>query len=478
MSKTISSMMLPEQVDLSSFNADLESQSVRVDSEILHPIASSDTGTNGFLKFVIENKGIMSPKSRIQFCGTAGTSYSDNSAYYPLLVGGMSVIKSARLSVGNRTIATSNSFHNFYSTQRGLIRPCKRLGYESVTKLTNDNYDVVPSNAAYGSAVNNGVGVYTGEVDYSGTNHYDSTFNSFSSIGATPNTSPTFSVSLEELFPFLADNLDLPLFLLKPNEQVILHIDLQDDTKVGQRSVRDAGNSGYEPTLLHLPDCIMIVDFIYFNQDRMEQIESSYRVNGDMVEYVDLQLVEQSVDNLSADTLNTQKIILTGTNRVVKGLFCSYQQNTNNNSRNYVNNVLGEYFSENLPTQRGFNLTINNQQLLVATPSDMTTSQNYYYYSTWNGNIPSYIPKPLYDVGNTQMSDNLINGIANSHLRGRNSPFGISFGNSGYAINNVPIQMTFTRQTTDTPTNNRLYVWVLVRRIFSINSNGSVSVSY
>lgn len=476
-SKTISSMTMPSQVDLSSFDADLESQQIRVDSEILHPIASSNTGTNDYLKFVIENKGIMSPKSKIQFCGTTGSTYANAFCYYPLLTGGLSVIKSARLMVGNRTIATSQAYNNFYATQRGLVRPCKRLGYDSVTKLTNDNYKVVASNDGFEDALNDGVGVYTGEVDYEGQNIDDSVFNTFSAIGSTANGSPTFSVSLEELFPFMSDNLDIPLFVLKPNEQVVLHLDLQDDAELGDRSVKDSTNGNYDTTKLHIPDCKMIVDYVYFNQDRMDDIMNSYRVNGDMVEYVDLQLVEQSVNDLSADTLNTQKIILTGTNRVVRGLFASYQQNTNS-SRNYVENVLGKYFSENLPTQRGYNLTINNQQLLVGSPSDMTSSQNQYYYSTWNGNLPCYIPKPLYEVGNTQMSNALINNMANSHLRGRVSPFGISFGNNGFAVNNVPLQMTFTRQTTDAPTNNRLWVWCLVRRVFSINNNGSVSVSF
>jgi hypothetical protein len=108
----------------------------------------------------------------------------------------------------------------------------------------------------------------------------------------------------------------------------------------------------------------------------------------------------------------------------------------------------------------------------------MTKSQNYYYYSTWNGNLPAYIPYPLYCEYNGGMSDNKINGISNTHLRGRNSPMGISFGNDGFSINNVPLQLTLTRQTTDTPTNNRLRVWCLIRRMFSINQNGSVSVSY
>ena len=478
MSKTIASMNTPDKVDLSNFNADLESQQVRIDSEILHPISTSNTGVNDYVKFVIENKGILSPKSKIQFCGTTSSVYSGSVCFYPMLTGGLSMIRSARLMIGNRTIATSERYNHFFASQRGLVRPCKRLGVDAVRHLTNDNYKVVLKG---NGAVNEGVGVFTGEIDQTGDEE-ECVFNDFSQIGATQSDSPTWSVSLEELFPFMSDNLDIPLFVLKPNEQVVLQIDLQDDTRTGNRSVRDNGNTNYDKTLMYVPDTKMIVDYVYFNQNRMNDIMNSYRVNGDLVEYVDLQLVEQSVDNLAADTLNTQKIILTGTNRVCRGLFMTYQQNTHlspsTSNRNYANSVLGDYYSEDIPTQRGFNLTINNQQLLVATPSDMTKSQNYYYYSTWNGNLPAYLPKPIYEKGNTKMTDNKINGIANVHLEGKNSPMGISFGNDGFAINSVPLQLTLTRQTTDTPTNNRLYVWCLIRRMFSINNNGSVSVSY
>ena len=471
-------MITPDKVDLSNFNADLESQQVRVDSEILHPISTSNTGTNDFVKFVIQSKGILSPKSKIQFAGTTSSTYSGSVAFYPMLTGGLGMIRSARLTIGNRTICTSDSYNHFFATQRGLVRPCKRLGVDAVRHLTNDNYKVVLKGTG---AKNEGVGVFTGEIDETGQEE-ECVFNDFSQIGATASDTPTFSVSLEELFPFMSDKLDIPLFVLKPNEQVVIHLDLQNDVKTGDRSVRDAGNTNFDKTLMYVPDVKMIVDYVYFNQDRMDDIMNSYRVNGDLVEYVDLQLVEQSVDNLTADTLNTQKIILTGTNRVCRGLFMSYQQKLNldptASDRNFANSVFGEYYSEDIPTQRGFNLTINNQQLLVATPSDMTKSQNYYYYSTWNGNQPAYIPYPLYCEYNGGMSDNKINGIANTHLRGRNSPMGISFGNDGFSINSVPLQLTLTRQTTDSPTTNRIRVWCLIRRMFSINNNGSVSVSY
>lgn len=472
-SKTISSYITPDKVDLNNFNADLESQQVRVDSEILHPISNTNTGTNDYVKFVIENKGILSPKSKIQFCGTTTGTYADNVAFYPMLTGGIANIRSARLMVGNRTIATSERYNQFFATQRGLVRPCKRLGVDAVRHLTNDSYKVVVK--ADGTK-NNGVGVYTGELDMTG-GYEDVVFNTFSQIGSTSNGSPTWSVSLEELFPFMADNLDIPLFVLKPNEQVVLQIDLQNDSELGDRSVRDYSNDQYDKTLMYVPDVKMICDFVYFNQDRMDDIMNSYRVNGDLVEYVDLQLVEQSLQDLAADTQNTQKIILTGTNRVCRGLFATYQQNQGT-TRNYVQNVLGNYFSENIATRRAFNLTINNQQLLVSTPSDITDSQMYYYYSTWNGNLPAFIPKPLYDIGNTQMTDNVVNGIANSNLQGKNSPMGISFGNQGFAINSVPIQMTLVREQGGTATKNRIYVWCLIRRMFSINNNGSVSVSY
>jgi hypothetical protein len=473
--KTISSMMLPNKVQLDNFNADLESQQVRVDSEILHPITSSNTGTNDFLKFVIQSKGILSPKSKIQFCLTTSTAYSTALVYYPLLIGGLSVIKSARLQIGNRTISTSDSYNQFVATQRGLVRPCKRLGIDAVTHLSNDTYNVVSQGTD--GASNKGVGVYTGNLDWDGTVQ-DVQFNNWSALGDTASSSPTFSVSLEELFPFLSNNLDLPLYLLKPNEQVVVYLELQNDTQNGDRTICDAGNSAdFSASLLDLASTKMIVDYVYFNQDRMMEIENAYKSNGDMVEYMDLQLVEQSLPNTSDGVVQTDSIILTGTNRVCKGIFCSFQY-FYSQATTPKSNIMGNYFSQNLNRTRGFNLTINNQQLLVGTADKMTTAESYYYYSTWNSNIPAYIPKPLYSE-EEQMTTNVCNGIANTNIEGFNSPFGIAFGESGYAINSVPIKMTLARKHAGSGlNNNRIWVWCCIRRIFSINPNGSVSVSY
>ena len=93
--------------------------------------------------------------------------------------------------------------------------------------------------------------------------------------------------------------------------------------------------------------------------------------------------------------------------------------------------------------------------------------------------MPLYIPKALY--GNAdKMTTNIVNGLSNTNLKGKNSPFGIAFGESGYAINSVPSKMTLARQHNGggTLSNNRLFVWCAIRRVFSINPNGSVSVSF
>ncbi len=475
--------ILPSEVNISNYNADLESQEIRVDSEILRPVAMSNTGTNDYVKFVISNKGILSPKSRIQFCGTTTGTYAGNTCFYPALVGGLSICKTARLQIGNRTIATSQNFNSFLSTQRGLVKPCKRLGVDAVEKLTNDTYSSV---ASYSSGVQtdvvtkcDAIGFYTGEVDNTSAVKDDVVFNDFSRIGSTASGSPTFSVSLEELFPFLTDSMDLPLFMFRPNEQVVIHLELQNDTQLGSRSVRDEGNSQFGTTLLYEPDVKMIVDYLYFSQNRMEMIENAFRTNSMITEYVDPQLVETSLDDLVASTGKTEKIILTGTNRVCRGIFALYQKDYGDNtSKSGKTSVVGDYFSEIPDVKRGFNLTINNQQLFTTTPSDMKTSENYYYYSTWNGDAPAYIPKGFYDYAG-QITDNKVNGIVEKdYLRGKNSPFGVSFGNNGYNINSVPLQMTLYREDTSACEKCRLMVWTLVRRVFSVNQDGSVSVSF
>ena len=484
---TINELMLPSDVKLSQFSGSvpLESQQVRVESEILRPISFSDTGKNGHVRYILENKGILSPNSRLTFCGVVGASnYADGLAYYPMLTGGMALIRNVRLMIGNRTIATSQAFNQFFSNQRGLVKSCKRLGVDAVEKLTNDNYRVVANNA---NNSNNGIGAYTGQVDLSGSNPADVVdFNLFSALDNVADESPTFSVSLKELFPFFTDEFDIPLYLLNNNERVIIHIDLEDEDEgsetlnIGRRSVKDTGNSHFATTRLDENSTKMIVDYVYFSQDKMAEIEQAYRQRGDLASYVDLQLVETSLADTVADSEVEDKVILTGADRVVRGIFMNTTPyyNTGASSGLAVATTHGRYYSYSYNQARGFNLTINNQKLLNTPLSNQKQAENYYYYSTWNGNQGAYIPTPFYmDIAG--LSDNHINGTMDQNKQtGSNSPMGISFGNDGYRVNSTPISLELMRKDSRAIVSNRLFCWVLVRRIFSVNKNGSVSVSF
>lgn len=484
---TINELMLPQDVKLSQFSGavPLESQQVRVESEILRPISFSDTGKNGHVKYILENKGILSPNSRLTFCGVVASSgYANALCYYPNMAGGLSILKNVRLMIGNRTIATSSAFNQFICNQRGLVKPCKRLGIDAVEKLTNDNYRVVANNA---NTSNNGMGIYTGKVDVSGTNPADVVdFNLFSAIDNVADESPTFSVSLKELFPFFTDEFDIPLYLLNNNERVIIHIDLEDENEstealnIGRRSVKDTTNGLFNTTTLDENSTKMIVDYVYFSQEKMAEIEQAYRTRGDLASYVDLQLVETSLADTVADTEVVDKVILTGSDRVVRGLFMNTipVYNASASVAGAVATTHGRYYSYSYNQARGFNLTINNQKLLNTPLSNQKQSENYYYYSTFNGNQGAYIPTPFY-IDNKGLSDNHINGAMDQNQSGgSNSPMGISFGNEGYRVNSTPISLELMRKDSRALTGNRLFCWVLVRRIFSVNKNGSVSVSF
>ena len=270
------------------------------------------------------------------------------------------------------------------------------------------------------------------------------------------------------------------------NERVIIHIDLEDEDEgsetlnIGRRSVKDTGNSHFATTRLDENSTKMIVDYVYFSQDKMAEIEQAYRQRGDLASYVDLQLVETSLTDTVADTEITDKVILTGADRVVRGIFMNTTPyyNTGASSGLAVATTHGRYYSYSYNQARGFNLTINNQKLLNTPLSNQKQAENYYYYSTWNGNQGAYIPTPFYmDIAG--LSDNHINGTMDQNKQtGSNSPMGISFGNDGYRVNSTPISLELMRKDSRAITANRLFCWVLVRRIFSVNKNGSVSVSF
>jgi len=84
----------------------------RIDTDILEPVIFSDT----FLRFQLQNKGILNPKSRITFSFQSPSKDS----FLPLGVGIGSLIQRATLKIGGKTICEVDDWSH-YSYYKSLF---------------------------------------------------------------------------------------------------------------------------------------------------------------------------------------------------------------------------------------------------------------------------------------------------------------------------------------------------------------------
>jgi hypothetical protein len=240
-----------------------------VETSILEPISQSQT----FIKFSLENKGILHSHSKIQFClnnpglqalATAGLGQDvNNDQWLPLNVGIASLIQRATLRVGNKTLCEIDDFANF-TAYRSMLMP-NEVMREKLMYTTGQvmSHEVQLQNEGTtleggGSSDNLGEGLtidtgcelnnpplpYTvaagGNAQYSATQtlafprcqNLNQNLNALAGAGtpafatsqklnAGAGKRPTWQISISDLFPFLKVH-QLPLYMM--TEQISLEL--------------------------------------------------------------------------------------------------------------------------------------------------------------------------------------------------------------------------------------------------------------
>jgi hypothetical protein len=244
------------------------STAMDVETSILEPIAQSQT----FIKFSLEQKGILHSHSKIQFClnnpglqATATTGLGadvNNDQWLPLNVGIASLIQRATLRVGNKTLCEIDDFANF-TAYRSMLMPNEvmreklmyttgqvmshnvQLENEGTTNEGGGSSDNLGQGLALdtGCEINNpplpasagggAVDQYasTQELSFLRCQNLNQNLNLASVAAGSLGTSnklnagagkrPTWQISISDLFPFLKVH-QLPLYMMK--EQISLEL--------------------------------------------------------------------------------------------------------------------------------------------------------------------------------------------------------------------------------------------------------------
>lgn len=250
-----------------------------VETSVLDPVIQNDR----FIRFTLQNKGILHSHSKIQFA----LSNASSQAYLHPNVGIAGLFQRATLKVGNTTICEIDDFAHF-TAYRSLFMSNEtsreRLQYQTGQMMSKEWMYLDEGDLA-GSTANGGGQSSTEAVDIGVSNglEYDvsqTTPQSTVSQVQMPNylhlsksdthSCPTFQWSLSDFFPFLKVN-QLPLYMMR--EQINLEFVLSEAGSASvqtQRAFIDADTGSSDLTYsLDTTKTKMFADYIYYPQEMM-----------------------------------------------------------------------------------------------------------------------------------------------------------------------------------------------------------------
>ncbi len=242
---------------------------IDIETDVLDPVVHTDT----FCRFQFQNKGILHSNSKIVL------RLKENSVagYLPVGVGIHSLIQRVALRCGTKTISEIDDFAHYIAyksmflsneqqKQRELFISGRRLAHKPYYSEGGNDWsgaDAVLQTEAQRVGLDVGVQTESTRTQNDG-NITDRLF-----VKTSAAYGPEFSVSIQDLFPFLYTN-QLPLFMM--SEPVTIEIFF--NKSVNERMCLPESASGVAATTAFEIDTTateLIADYQYFPQEMMEQ---------------------------------------------------------------------------------------------------------------------------------------------------------------------------------------------------------------
>ena len=307
----MSQTQIPDLVKIGSIPS---STVMDVETSVLEPVQHSQSTC----RFVLENKGILHSNSKIVVAmSDAGAT---ERAYFPINIGVFSLIKSARLMSGGKTLVETQDQNVLTAYESMFISNEHNVEKEIFTtgRLMNHQfkYDINGSGAkAQGLMIDPGM-------------DYDEDADSVqlpSQIELTQEAQ--FQIPLDSLFPMLRTQ-QLPLYMM--NEQVTIELEFEP-------SAGRMWQSGAESITFNIDttETKLIADYIYYPGEMMSSYANANK-NLTMT-YMNYRLSKTSID--TGTSLKVRNV--GGNGRIVTKLIAGLQDD----SISFVENCVGKYHS-------------------------------------------------------------------------------------------------------------------------------------
>jgi hypothetical protein len=287
----------------------------KIETDLLEPVVfnQGSSTTDGFCRFTLQNKGFLHSHSKLFLSVEANASVTNG--YFNPVTGVGQVIKKAVLKIGNKTLNEVDTWDGLFAAKSSLIKAENNKERE---QFTTGRWNTLQFEYDGESAVNS----HRLKLD----NGYEDNGNTlrvpeWAQIdGSAPAQSPTFSVDLSDLFPFLKVN-QLPLYMIDEP----INIELTFYPTAGDRiQIGDNASTGKE-ALIRRTDLKFCADYVYYGAgDEMARYAAA---NKDMsFSFVDYRAVESTITNAAVSSGVIRNVGMA--NRVVPRVVSLLSDNT------------------------------------------------------------------------------------------------------------------------------------------------------
>lgn len=323
---------------------DIETMNIK--TEVLDPITITQTQA----VFQIPKTGILDGGSMVQL-GVTGSS----DLFFPLNTGIHGLIKSCRLKVGGKVLASNDDYAHYTTMTRQFDSPEHRAFVDMVKSgACGDRFAEVES----------------GRIGY---RDLESTVNATATLTESlvpefirptsdDSTTPLFSVPLSTLIPMMRSR-QLPLLAMKEHVYIEIVFNQQlVSADVGKVCCLKEGSTASPAVTVSTSNIKFISDHLYYTDAKMDEVvQASLSADGLSVLYEDLITTFADVPALAptAGTVTPQKIErqIAVSGRTVRNIMVAEK------ALDHSSAILGDYISTDLIIPSSYNFRINDQRI-------------------------------------------------------------------------------------------------------------------
>ena len=390
---------VPDLVKIGSIPSNLQ---MDYDTTVYEPVTKSQN----FIRFQIDNKGILHSNSKLTISMEAGIL---EKSFFPLGVGVNSLIERATLKCGGKTLSEIDDWNHYMAYRSLFVSGENNKERESITTgriMSYETYYNTLKTAAKPifNTKGKGIGIDTGLYVDDGTVNDNMQLPTYLSAQKTP----VFQISMSDLFPFLKMN-QLPLYMLRDPLFVELSLVSATSKKRLSLNAAEATDKTYN---IDLNNVHMIIDHIYYPAEQME----AYAAANPQItlSYHDYSLSKQSL--VPAAAVNNIRNI-GGAGRIVTKIIHSMGNVTDNGETNPFNAYQSEF-----PDGGGLNINLNvryNNEFLY--PIDVTNTARIYNLTTLAEGMTPFTSRDGWNrEGQATVVDEIVGYTQSTFLAGNN----------------------------------------------------------